>query len=68
MSLPQRPKILDAAIEKAGGMRELDRLPGINYQAMQTWRRIPAERMRDIECITGIPREKLHPDIFRQER
>jgi DNA-binding transcriptional regulator YdaS (Cro superfamily) len=65
MSLPPRPKILEAAIEKAGGMRELGRLLGINYQALQQWRRIPAERVRDIERITGIPREKLRPDIFR---
>jgi DNA-binding transcriptional regulator YdaS (Cro superfamily) len=65
MSLPPRLPILDLAIKKAGGLRELGRALGINYQALQTWRRIPAERVRDIERVTGIPREKLRPDIFR---
>lgn len=56
--------ILELAIKKAGGMRALGRALDINYQAIQSWKKIPAERVPAIEHITGIPREKLRPDIF----
>jgi DNA-binding transcriptional regulator YdaS (Cro superfamily) len=56
-----------AAIKAAGGMRALARALRINYQSIQSWQRIPAERVVDVEQITGIPREKLRPDIFRKK-
>lgn len=37
---------------------------GITKQAVYQWRKIPAERARDVERITGIPREYLRPDIY----
>lgn len=52
------------AVAKAGGMRALARALGINYQAIQSWKRIPAERVVAIERITGIPREQLRPDLY----
>jgi DNA-binding transcriptional regulator YdaS (Cro superfamily) len=56
-----------AAVKAAGGMRALARALEINYQSIQSWKRIPAERVVDVEQITGIPREKLRPDIFRKK-
>lgn len=61
-------KIIAYACERAGGMRALARKIGINYQNIQVWRRIPAERMIDIEAATGIPREHLRPDLFVPRR
>lgn len=36
----------------------------ISKQAVHQWRRVPAERAKDVERITGIPREELRPDIY----
>lgn len=36
----------------------------ISKQAVYQWRQIPATRARDIERITGIPREELRPDVY----
>jgi DNA-binding transcriptional regulator YdaS (Cro superfamily) len=41
--------------------RELEITPGAIYQ----WKEVPAERLLDVERITGIPREKLRPDLYR---
>lgn len=58
-------KIIALAVAKAGGMRALARELGINYQAIQSWKRIPAERVIAIERITGIPRDQLRPDLYK---
>jgi len=58
-------KAIQAAIDAAGGIRSLARAIGVTYQAIQSWKkRIPAERVLDIERATGIPREKLRPDLY----
>ena len=33
--------------------------------AVGKWDRIPAERVVEVERITGIPREELRPDLYR---
>jgi len=58
-------KAIRTAIEKAGGMRALARGIGVSYQAIQSWKkRIPAERVLDVERATGIPRDRLRPDLY----
>jgi DNA-binding transcriptional regulator YdaS (Cro superfamily) len=40
----------------------------INYQSMQQWQRdgrIPADRIIEIEALTGVARERLRPDLYR---
>ena len=39
---------------------------GVNKSTVLRWeeRRVPAERVREISKITGIPRSKLRPDLF----
>ena len=59
---------IELAISKAGGMRPLGRALGIAYQTIQRWKRIPAERVIAIEQVTGIPRERLRPDLYRAPR
>jgi DNA-binding transcriptional regulator YdaS (Cro superfamily) len=36
---------------------------GMTRAAITKWRQIPAERLPDVERITGIPRHELRPDI-----
>ena len=69
MPVIEMDKGLEAAIKAAGGMRPLARLLGINYQSIQQWikdGRVPAERIVQIEIATGVPREKLRPDLYRR--
>jgi DNA-binding transcriptional regulator YdaS (Cro superfamily) len=56
---------LKLAVEAAGGLRPLARLLGINYQSIQQWEKIPADRLIEIERLTGIARERLRPDLYR---
>jgi len=39
---------------------------GLTRAAVVKWRNIPADRLIEIEQITGIPREALRPDLFRK--
>ena len=54
-----------AAIAGAGGVRKLARLLGIFPGAVIKWPRIPTRRIIEIERKTGVPREKLRPDLYR---
>jgi DNA-binding transcriptional regulator YdaS (Cro superfamily) len=57
---------LAKAIKSVGGMRKLARALGITHGAIQQWARtrVPAERVLDIERLTGVPREELRPDLY----
>jgi hypothetical protein len=37
---------------------------GLTRQAVSQWKRVPALRVAQVERITGIPPERLRPDIF----
>lgn len=39
---------------------------GLTRSAIHQWDRVPAERVVEIERITGISREDLRPDLFRK--
>jgi len=45
---------------------DLARRVGVDKSVVTRWaaRRIPAERVLDIESATGIPRHELRPDIY----
>lgn len=58
---------LQAAIDKAGGYMPLAAQLGISYQAVQDWTergRAPAERVLQLERVTGVSRHRLRPDVF----
>jgi DNA-binding transcriptional regulator YdaS (Cro superfamily) len=57
---------LKAAVTKAGGVRALARLLNITHAAILQWGRVPTERIIEIERVTGIPRERLRPELYRQ--
>jgi len=53
------------AKELAGGSKGLAELiGGITPQAISQWKRVPVERVIDVERITGISRHELRPDIY----
>jgi len=50
------------------GIRGLGRMLGIRGQSVQDWTRVPAERVLQIEALTGIPREDIRPDLYGAPR
>ncbi|NLS02299.1 helix-turn-helix domain-containing protein [Rhizobium sp. P32RR-XVIII] len=59
---------LDALIEArlaAGGSSAIARSLGhLTPQAVLQWRAVPADRVLDVEKISGISRYRLRPDVF----
>jgi TorA maturation chaperone TorD/DNA-binding transcriptional regulator YdaS (Cro superfamily) len=55
---------LNEAIAAAGGVTELARRIGIAQPSLSNWSRVPAERVLQIESITGVSRARLRPDLF----
>lgn len=58
---------------KAVGMSQADLAEKLKLEGTGTiskWEngRIPAERVLDVERITGIPRHRLRPDIYPEEK
>jgi DNA-binding transcriptional regulator YdaS (Cro superfamily) len=59
----------EQAKEIVGGPSALARLLGnISPQAVSQWRRVPIERVFEVERVTGISRHLLRPDIFGSVR
>ncbi len=56
--------IVKKAAKTSGGVVALARELGIKHTALYSWTRVPAERVLDIERITGVSRHDLRPDIF----
>lgn len=55
---------LREAIRRAGGQRALGRQLGIAGNAVRQWLRVPAERVLEVERLTGVSRHDLRPDIY----
>lgn len=53
------------------GLRPVDlaRSLKVNKSSITLWalRRVPAERVLEVEKLTGIPRHELRPDIYPKE-
>lgn len=58
---------LKIAIATAGGLRALARALGITHQSIAQWDKIPAERVPEVERVTGVPRGVLRPDLFKRQ-
>lgn len=59
-----RDQGLNEAIKAVGGVSELARRLGISQPSVSNWNRIPAERVLEIESVTGVSRLVLRPDLF----
>jgi hypothetical protein len=62
----ERSEGLRLAIEAAGNVSRLALLCGVSRAAACAWTRIPDDRIIQIEMVTGVPREKLRPELFRR--
>lgn len=58
------PLPTDEIIAAAGGPSALARQLGIKPQGISQWRRVPPERVLEVERITGISRYQIRPDIY----
>jgi DNA-binding transcriptional regulator YdaS (Cro superfamily) len=56
------------AAEKAGGIVKLSLSLGLSRGAASQWKKIPAERVVEVERLTGVPREILRPDLYRVQK
>lgn len=60
------------SLVKARGLKLIDvsRGLGVDKATVSRWaqKRIPAERVLDIERLTGIPRHDLRPDLYPAEQ
>lgn len=66
-----RMKIMDRIIKAAGGQSELARRLDIRQQSVYYWiqrGRVPAERVLEVERVTGVPRHQIRPDLYPVER
>ena len=62
---PTTSKGLRLAIEAAGSTRKLGKKLGISGQSVHEWKQVPADRIIAVEKVTGVPRERLRPDLYR---
>lgn len=53
-------------VSERGRISELARALNITRAAVFQWKRVPAERVLDVERITGIPRIELRPDLYAE--
>ena len=59
---------LQQHLSSRGATAELAKAKGISHAAVRQWAgHCPAERVIEVERITGIPREALRPDLYRRE-
>jgi DNA-binding transcriptional regulator YdaS (Cro superfamily) len=56
---------LRLVLEAVGTRYRLSKLLGLTTTATQNWDRVPLNRILDVERVTGVPREKLRPELYR---
>lgn len=60
-------KALERAIAAGGGVNALARKLKLHQTAVSLWKirkRLPAERVLEVERATGVSRHELRPDIY----
>lgn len=55
---------INAMPDRSGKLASLAEKLGITSQALSQWHRVPVSRVIEVERITGVPKEKLRPDIY----
>jgi len=59
---------LQAAVNAVGTRYRLSQLVGVVPSSVLRWTKIPAGRIVQVEKVTGVPREVLRPDLYRQPK
>jgi DNA-binding transcriptional regulator YdaS (Cro superfamily) len=57
--------VCETRLEPWARLQPLARELGITRGAVSQWLRVPLSRIVAIEKITGVPRQKLRPDLFK---
>ncbi len=60
--------VLEKAAQRLGGIGRLADNLQITRQALYQWSRVPAERVIELERISGISRSELRPDLYPAEQ
>lgn len=60
----KRDAVLVYIFSSKGAMAQIAEACGITIQAVADWSRVPAPHVLTVERVTGIPRERLRPDVF----
>lgn len=70
MTKKVRNPIVDDVVRVLRGLKRASVSLGISEQALWRWytKGVPAGRVIQVEGLTGIPREKLRPDLFGAPR
>ena len=58
---------LKRAIAAAGSIRALARALGMCHATLNKWKRIPAQRILDVERVTGVDRAELRPELYHRK-
>ena len=56
---------LEDVFAAGGGMASLAAAIGVHRTTLYSWTRVPAERVFDVAKATGIPAERLRPDLLK---
>lgn len=64
--MSSEPTVAETLALKGLKLSDVARAIGVNKSALTRWkqRRVPAERVLDVERVTGIPRHELRPDLY----
>lgn len=62
-------EVIKNAIDKAGGVKAVAKAMQMSEEGVRLWHargRVPAERVVELEQLTGVPREALRPDLYER--
>lgn len=59
---------IELASAQVGGVVKLSLALGLSRGAVSQWKRVPAERVLDVERLSGVSRSILRPDLYPRER
>lgn len=61
-------KLIEYFKKNRGTQIRLAQHLGLRPSTVSQWKSVPVEHLADVEAFTGIAREELLPDAFRQGR
>lgn len=60
-------KVIGEAIDKGGGLKAVAAALKMTEEGVRLWRVrgiVPSKRLVEFSQLTGVPREKLRPDLY----
>lgn len=66
--MKERDPVILELRDAMGSFMAIAEACGVSSQAISQWRSIPVDHVVKLERLSGIPRERLRPDIFGAPR